>query len=174
MLRILVPLFALATGPLTQTFLPPNPSSHLEAVTGSGYGTKMFARDANPQRASVDRQPAGLTAPSGQAPPCQTPAARQFCAWLKAFNSGKPETLRAFFEKNFPERLANLDQELALQRVTGGFTFEKVEVERPEQFTALIQERKTGVHVRCLFEVQPHAPYRISRMDLKAVPSTPA
>jgi hypothetical protein len=173
MLRILVQLFALTTGPLTQTFLPPNPHSHRTAVTEPGSGM-MFARDADRQRERVDRQPSGFTPPAGQAPRCHTSAARQFCAWLKAFNSGQPETLRAFFEKNFPERIANLDQELALQRVTGGFTLEKVEVERPEQFVALIQERKTGVHVRCLFEVQPHAPYRITRMDLKAVPSTPA
>ena len=42
-----------------------------------------------------------------------TPAAHQFAAWLDAFNSGNRDTLRAYFEKNYPARLANLDREIS-------------------------------------------------------------
>ena len=125
---------------------------------------QLLTPDAGPAGPS-----AAVVAGLPQSPPCTTPAARQFCAWLEAFNSGQPETLRQFFEASLPERLPKIDQEIALQRGTGGFRLDRVEADRPEQFTALIVERNTGLQVRCLFEVDLRTPNHVSRMDLQAV-----
>src|SRR5690348_17032442 len=70
-----------------------------------------------------------------------TPAARQFSAWLEAFNSGDRAALRQFFEKNFPSRVKDLDNEAGFREQTGGFAFKKAEESTATRFTCLVQER---------------------------------
>ena len=64
-------------------------------------------------------------ASSGEAAPAQaevpnTPAARQFQAWLDAFNSGDRSKLLAFLEKTYPDHAKEIDGELRFRSMTGG------------------------------------------------------
>ena len=45
-----------------------------------------------------------------------TPAARQFSAWLDAFNSGDRAALQKFLEKNFPARAAEINDEMGFRQ----------------------------------------------------------
>ena len=53
-----------------------------------------------------------------------TPAARQFVAWLTAFNDPDPAVFQRFSEKNFPKRQGDKDQDRDFREQTGGFEFE--------------------------------------------------
>jgi len=103
-----------------------------------------------------------------------TPAARQFSAWLNAFNSGDRATLQQFLEKNFPARASHIGDELDFRRQTGGFEFIKVEESTPTRFSGLVQERGSDQFARFQIEVEPAPPHRLTRLDPQAVPRPPA
>jgi len=71
-----------------------------------------------------------------------TPAGRQFSAWLGALNAG-PEKLRAFMEQNYPERLPHFAEAADFQKMTGGFTLKKVESSSDTSITVVMQERNS-------------------------------
>jgi hypothetical protein len=60
-----------------------------------------------------------------QAP--DTAAGKQFAAWLQAFNSGDRATLLQSLEKNYPQRVSEIDGVLQFRAMTGGFELKKVE-----------------------------------------------
>ena len=99
-----------------------------------------------------------------------TPPARQFSAWLNAFNSGDRATLRQFFETSFPSRLPGLDQEMGFRNQTGGFDFKKAEESTETRFTGLVQERNSDQFGRFTVEVEAAEPHRITRMGIRAIP----
>ena len=72
-----------------------------------------------------------------------TPAARQFSAWFTAFNSGDRAILRQFFEKNYPARLKDLDDEMGFRGETGGFEFQKAEESSATHFSCIVKERNS-------------------------------
>jgi hypothetical protein len=80
-------------------------------------------------------------------PPCpaedvkpDTPAARQFYSWLDTFNEGNHDAYLAFLQKNNPNRVKMIDQDMNFRHNTGGFDLRKIEdASTPTKFVALIQ-----------------------------------
>lgn len=68
-----------------------------------------------------------------------TPAGRQFSAWLAAFNSGDRTTMQQYMEKAMPGH--DLDRGMALRNQTGGFDAKKVETSDVTTIVVLAQER---------------------------------
>lgn len=68
---------------------------------------------------------------------------------------------------------ADVDGMLGFRAATGGFELKKAEASTPSQFTALVQERDSDQFARLVLEVEPAEPYRITRLDLRAVPRPP-
>ena len=102
-----------------------------------------------------------------------TPPARQFSAWLDAFNSGDRASLLRFLEKNYPSRAANIDQELNFREMTGGFELRKPEESSSTRFSGIVQERDSDQFARFVIEVEPDEPHRITRLDLQLIARPP-
>jgi D-alanyl-D-alanine carboxypeptidase len=99
-------------------------------------------------------------------------AAKRFDAWLAALNSADVATLVAFREANvspdakgFPPAEEMRD----FREQTSGFVLVKVEESTPMKQVALVRERDSDVHARVVLEVEPAAPHRILRFDIRAI-----
>src|SRR5579859_7754960 len=68
-----------------------------------------------------------------------TPAGRQFSAWLTAFNSGDRATMQQYFDKNMT--FGRIDQDMSIRNQTGGYDVKKVEESTDTRVTVLVQER---------------------------------
>ena len=68
--------------------------------------------------APPDPVPSTRSADQSQGQPTipDTPATRQFSAWLAAFNLGDPVAYRRFLERNFPARASHFEQEMDFRR----------------------------------------------------------
>ncbi len=108
-----------------------------------------------------------------QAPPQASPAETQAKGWLAAFNSGDRATLLAFLQKNRPESVGRIDDELGFRERTGGFELEKVESSTPTTFTALVKEKASDQFARLEVEVDPAEPHKILKVGLRAIASPP-
>jgi len=108
-----------------------------------------------------------VVAMSAQVP--DTPAGRQFSAWLDAFNSGDRAALLKYLEANNPARAADIDREMGFRAQTGGFDFRKAEESTPARFTCIVQERKSDQFARLSIEVEAVAPNHILRLELRPV-----
>src|SRR5690242_5573191 len=81
-------------------------------------------------------------------PPSQeSPAAKQFGAWLAAFNKGDRSTLLAYHQQSFPysaasRDVADIEHELGLSHGTGGFVIKKSESASPTSFSVVLKERQ--------------------------------
>jgi len=104
----------------------------------------------------------------GQFP--DTPAARQFSAWLEAFNSGDRATFLKFFQENYPSQAGHLDGLMSLREGSGGFDFKKAEESTPTHFSGLVQERNSDQFARFVIEVEPAEPHHITHWNLRAIP----
>ncbi|PYQ07717.1 MAG: hypothetical protein DMF82_03155 [Acidobacteria bacterium] len=69
--------------------------------------------------------------------------------------------------------VADVDGLLSFRANTGGFELKKADASTPTKFTGLVQERNSDQFARFEVEVEPAAPYRIVRLDLRAVPRPP-
>jgi D-alanyl-D-alanine carboxypeptidase len=98
-----------------------------------------------------------------------TPAARQFAAWLKAFNDSDPTVFQQFSGKNFPERQGDSDQDREFRKKTGGFEFIKAEQSTELRFTGLVKERSSSQFARFVIEVEAMEPHLISNLGLRAI-----
>jgi CubicO group peptidase (beta-lactamase class C family) len=98
-----------------------------------------------------------------------TPAARQFNAWLTAFNDPDPAIFQRFKEKNFPKRRGDQDQDRDFREQTGGFEFIKAEQSTELRFTGLVKERNSTQYARFVIEVEAGEPHLISNMGLRAI-----
>ena len=56
-----------------------------------------------------------------------TPAGRQFAAWLALFNRGDRDAYKEFIDKNYPSDPLPVDREMAFREMTGGFDVKQVE-----------------------------------------------
>src|SRR5215212_6544429 len=75
-----------------------------------------------------------------------TPAGRRLTGWLEAFNSDRPESLRAFVEQHVAPtsrtRLLSASPQTADFRArTGGFDVRKVDESASTHLAAFVQER---------------------------------
>ena len=102
-----------------------------------------------------------------------TPAAKQFQAWLTAFNSGDRATLKDFLEKNRPSAVSRLDDQLEFRSRTGRLELKKPEAATATSFTALVKEGSSEQFARIVLEVEPAPPYHITKIEIRAIP-TPA
>jgi D-alanyl-D-alanine carboxypeptidase len=113
------------------------------------------------------------TAPT-KAPPAaraaQSPAERQFRAWLEAFNAGDRAKYEAFLREQFPSRAARLDGDMNFLEMTGGFDLRKVESATATTVTCLVEERAWQQVARASVEVEAAPPHRIERLDVNLVP----
>src|SRR5580693_1057926 len=98
-----------------------------------------------------------------------TPAARQFAAWLKAFNDSDPTVFQQFSGKNFPKRQGDSDQDREFRKKTGGFEFIKAEQSTELRFTGLVKERSSSQFARFVIEVEAMEPHLISNLGLRAI-----
>ena len=114
--------------------------------------------------------PLTLAGQSGTAGVPDTPAAKQFFAWLAAFNSGDATTLGNFLKANFPEREDRLNRQLDFRNRTGGFEFKRAESSSPTKFTGVVQERNSDQVARFTLEVEEAEPHRIINLQLNLIP----
>ena len=103
-----------------------------------------------------------------------SPAAKQFAAWLDAFNKGDRAGLLAYHQRAFPYEVASrdvadIDREFGLSQGTGGFELLKAEEVTATSFTALLKERKSDQHARAVMKVATAAPYRVTAFEIHPI-----
>jgi D-alanyl-D-alanine carboxypeptidase len=109
-----------------------------------------------------------------QATPSETtqmPAARQFTAWLEAFNSGDSAKLKAFDEKNYPDEVKEVDGLMRFRKMTGGFEVRKIEKAEGNKVLVIMKERGSDQFARAEVEVEEAQPHRITTLDIQAIPA---
>jgi hypothetical protein len=98
----------------------------------------------------------------------ETPADRQFAAWLTAFNAGDRDKLVAYHQQSFPYEVASddvhgIDREFGLSQGTGGFELKKPEHPTPTSIVAILKERHSEQFARAAMEVDAAEPHRVTR-----------
>jgi len=99
-----------------------------------------------------------------------SPAERQFRAWLAAFNAGDRATYESFLREQFPAGADRVDGYLDFFERTGGFDLRRVESATAATITGLVQERAWEQVARAVMEVEPTPPHRIVRLAVNLVP----
>ena len=90
-----------------------------------------------------------------------TPAGRQFSAWLTAFNSGDRDTMQQFFDKHMP--FGRIEQDMTIRSETGGFDVKKVEESSDTRVVVMVQERGSGKQfLRIAMNVGAAEPYQVA------------
>jgi len=112
----------------------------------------------------------------GDAPTAETPAARQFSAWLTAFNSGDRSALAAYHRQHFPypvasEDVASIDREFGLSQGTGGFELKRAEHPVPTRTVGILKERRSDQFARAAMEVDAAEPHRVVRFEIHPIPT---
>src|SRR4051812_19076663 len=103
----------------------------------------------------------------------QTPAGKVFAAWLTALNSGDPARYRAF-DAAYPRKDAPpMEDRLAFQDSTGGFTLLRVEKSEPLSLVALLQENVSDTVARLEMGVSADDPPKLLIAAIEAVPRPP-
>jgi len=112
---------------------------------------------------------------SAVAPADDAPAARQFAAWLAAFNSGNRDDLLAYHEQNFPysaasEDVGSIDREFGLSHGTGGFEVKKTEGGGTE-ITVTMKEKHSSRFASVRMQVDVAEPHRVQRFEIHPIPT---
>ena len=102
-----------------------------------------------------------------------TPAGRQFSAWLTAFNSGDRAILLKYFQENFPARADHIDEAFEFRNESGGFEFKKAEESTPLHYTGIVQEHASDQMARFTIDVEADEPHRIANFGIRAIPRPP-
>ena len=100
-----------------------------------------------------------------------TPATRQFKAWLEEFNAGDKAKFQAFLEKNYPDQAKRVDGLIGFRTMTGGFDFKKAEKAGETSFVGIVKERDSDTFARFEIEVEAAEPHRITKLDLNMIPA---
>src|SRR5262245_41323645 len=91
----------------------------------------------------------------------ETPAGRQFSAWLAAFNSGDRTTMQQFFDKSMT--FGRIDQDMSIRNQTGGFDVKKIEEFSETRIVVLAQERAPAKQfLRIMMAVEAAQPYQVA------------
>lgn len=104
---------------------------------------------------------AGFLAGRAQPQFPDTPAPRQFAAWLTAFNDPDETAFEQFAEKNFPKRPSGNKRDRGFREQTGGFEFIKAEPSTATRFTGLVKERNSKQYARFVIDVEQAEPHLI-------------
>jgi D-alanyl-D-alanine carboxypeptidase len=99
-----------------------------------------------------------------------TAAGTQFSGWLAAFNTHDRATFLAFLQKNYPDRVAHIDDTMAFGNQTGGFDVIKVEKCEELTCTVLLQEKSWDQFAEATAEVDPAPPHVLKKIGLNAIP----
>ena len=110
------------------------------------------------------------TKPAPVAYASQSPAERQFRAWLSVFNAGDRAKYEAFTRDQSPSRTERIDGDMNMFSMTGGFDLRRIESVTATTVTCLVQERAWEQVARAVVEVEPAPPHRIVRLGLNLVP----
>ncbi|HEY4574193.1 MAG TPA: serine hydrolase domain-containing protein [Thermoanaerobaculia bacterium] len=103
----------------------------------------------------------------------QTPAGKVFAAWYTAFNSGDPAQYRAFDAAHPRKDAPPMEDRLAFQDETGGFTLLRVEKSEPLSLVVLLQENVSDTVARLEMTVSSDDPPRLLVAAIEAVPRPP-
>jgi len=96
----------------------------------------------------------------------ETPAGRQFSAWLDSFNTGDRAAMLAFFEQNGLERL--VDQSVTIYANSGGY--EVLDVEESSDTRIVVAARERGpleAFVSIVVGVEAAPPYRMNTILIR-------
>ena len=104
----------------------------------------------------------------------ESPAAKQFAAWLAAFNKGDRAALLAYHEQSFPYKAASddvrdIDREAGLRSATGGFDIKKTEAGSPTRYSAVLKERHSEQFAHATMEVDAAAPHRVVSFEIHPI-----
>ena len=103
-----------------------------------------------------------------------TPAGRQFFAWLDAFDTGDKAKLQQFLKDHYPARSdANaLDMEMEFREQTGGFEFKDFDREESTttRFVGIVKEHDSDTFARFVMEVDPASEGHITSLALNVIP----
>jgi D-alanyl-D-alanine carboxypeptidase len=103
-----------------------------------------------------------------------TPAGRQFFAWLDAFDSGDKAKLEQFLKDDYPTRSGAdaLDMEMQFREETGGFEFKDFDRDESTttKFVGIVKERASDQFARFVIEVDSADERHITSLALNAVP----
>jgi D-alanyl-D-alanine carboxypeptidase len=102
-----------------------------------------------------------------------SPAERQFRAWLAVFNQGDRAALQKFIADNYPSAVDRVDNQMNFRGSTGGFDFRKAVSATATEFTALVQEKNSDQFARAVLTVDSAEPHRILNLGLRAIPRPP-
>ncbi len=102
-----------------------------------------------------------------------SPAERQFRAWLAVFNQGDRAALLKFINDNYPSEAGRIDGEMNFRSGTGGFDVRKAVSATATQYTVLVQERNSDQFARAVVTVDSNQPHRILSLGLRAIPRPP-
>lgn len=106
--------------------------------------------------------------------PKDTPAGKQFAAWLDALNSGRRETLQQFIAVTFEpppnvvlpvERMTN--RQFGLYKNTGGFIVRKVADSALDKITVVLEAKRTGFYMTIGMATQKTPPNKILGMGFR-------
>jgi hypothetical protein len=106
----------------------------------------------------------------------ETPAGKQFAAWLTAFNAGDRGGLVAYHQQYFPYEVASrdvadIDSEFGLSQATGGFHLKKTENPASTSIAAMLKERRSAQFARVTMEVDAAEPHRVVHFEIHPVPT---
>jgi D-alanyl-D-alanine carboxypeptidase len=100
----------------------------------------------------------------------QTPAGRVFAAWLAAINSGDPAQYRAFDAAHPRKDAPPMEDRLAFQDSTGGFTLLRVERSEPQSLVVLLKENNSDTVGRLEMKVSSDDPPKLLVSTIEAIP----
>jgi hypothetical protein len=115
--------------------------------------------------------PSDGLAPGAQSAAAKTVAEQQAAAWLEGFNSGDKARFQAFLERNYPDQAKRIDGLMGFRSMTGGFDLKKTENASDTAFVAIVKERDSDTFARMEIEVEPAEPHRITKFDVKMIPT---
>jgi hypothetical protein len=123
---------------------------------------------------SASSPPAVVATPSAPAPAEQTPAARQFAAWLAAFNSGDRATLLAYHQQAFPyevggEYVHTIDEETGVRGDTGGFDVKKSEGATPTTLSVTLEAKHSSQFAQVTMEVDTTQMHRVVHFEIHPI-----
>ncbi len=105
-----------------------------------------------------------------------TPAQKQFTAWLTAFNAGNRAGLVAYHDQQFPyavasEDVGDVEHESDLAKGTGGFEIKKVEATAPTHVTVTMKEQHSLQFARAEMDVAAAAPHHVTKFVIHPIPT---